>query len=102
MARKWGLFFHRLFTVLRLPPRLRCAVYVGLGLLSLLGCLLAAPGVARLPIANTTYIANPDETAIAQTSPTPIPEAASAEQFPVIPKLVSATVRGLQRGRLSS
>jgi CHAT domain-containing protein len=98
MARKRDLFFHRLFAVLRrglalLSPyrriiahlsvsrHLRRTVYVVLGILSVLGCLVVAPGVARVPIANTSPITTPDETAIAQTSPTSIPAAASAEQL---------------------
>jgi CHAT domain-containing protein len=90
MARKWGLFFHRLFVVLScrnphrtylvVPRYLHRAVYVVLGFLSVLGCLLAAPSGAKVPIDNITPIGSSEETAIAQSSPS-IPAVTSAEQF---------------------
>lgn len=79
MARKWRLFLDRLFAVLSRalavlsPYRLRRTVYVVLGILSVLGCFLVAPGIARVPLAQTP-ITTIDETAIAQTSPITSPE----------------------------
>jgi CHAT domain-containing protein len=72
--------YRRVITHVSGSRHLRRTVYVVLGLLSILGCLLVAPGVAKVPIAYTSPITTPDETAIAQTSPIPT-SAANAEQL---------------------
>jgi CHAT domain-containing protein len=87
MARKWILFYRRIFTFLRgcnqywkryfpVPRRLHRVVYIMLGLISALGCLLASPGWARVPIAPIPNIARSDQTAIAPTA-----SALNAEQL---------------------
>jgi CHAT domain-containing protein len=91
MARKWRLFFRRVFTLLSskktlrktsfsVTRRLRRAVYVMLGFISVLSCLIASPGFARIPLVNNNLVSS-DEPAIAQAAPTLTPNAVSAEQL---------------------
>lgn len=94
MAGKWGLFFHRVFTFLSshksrrksqlsILRRLRRSIYIVIGGITILCCLLVAPSLARISIANITHtnsVTNLDETAIAQTPPESNLAGASAEQ----------------------